>query len=602
MCGISGILFPDPGRSDSEGRLRKMQRALEHRGPDGSGTYLSPMALLAHTRLALVDLEGGVQPMSDVSGRYHLVFNGEIYNHQELRAQLGGYPFRTNSDTETLLAALLEWGEGCLPKLDGMFAFALWDSQLEQALLARDALGVKPLVYGQRDAEFVFASEAKALLAGGWQRRCDEEAIVEYIVAPAFSGVRTSMFEGLEHLPAGHRMRVGRNGAEASRPWFRYQIGREQGPDDNFDSNSDTDATALAARLQKLLRQSVNRSLRADVDVGVFLSGGLDSSLLSYLACESGPAPMAFSLRFEDPSSICYESSSIVISDDAPFVDQVVSQLGMELVHANLSRDEMLKSLPRLAAANDRIVAWEQEFGQDALARATAGRRKAVLVGDAADETHFGYFFLLAKEATQSPGALIERFGAKARCGTLAARLQKEQPLERLDEAYQNIAKAAGASFEGSIDERRRACTALIVRLWLGRLLHNGDTHTMAHGVEARVPFASIELLRFVASISPAQGMENSVEKALLRRAARGVIPDVIATRKKSALPVDPRLGSLYQRELKRLLALEPDFANHFLGVAAVHKLCETVSITETLRSQLFTLLNLLLWKQAHLA
>ncbi len=594
MCGIAGILFPKPGRSETEGRLRKMQHALAHRGPDGSGTYLSPMALLAHTRLALVDLEGGQQPMSDVSGRYHLVFNGEIYNHQELRVELGDYPFRTTSDTETLLAALIRWGEGCLPKLDGMFAFALWDSQLEQALLARDALGVKPLVYGQRDAEFVFASEAKALLAGGWQRRYDEEAVVEYIVAPAFSGVRTSMFEGLENLPAGHCICVDRNGAKASRPWFRYQIGRESG--------ADTDADALALRLQKLLRQSVKRSLRADVDVGVFLSGGLDSSLLSYLACESGAAPMAFSLRFENPSSICYENSSIVISDDVPFVDQVVSHLDMELVHAELSREEMLKRLPKLAENNDRIVAWEQEFGQDALAKAAAGRRKAVLVGDAADETHFGYFFLLGNEATRSPRTLIEGFGAQARSRTLSARLQKGQPLERLNDAYLNIAKAAGTSFEGTIDERRQACTALIVRLWLGRLLHNGDTHTMAHGVEARVPFASIDLLRFVASISPSQGMAGSVEKALLRRAAMGVIPDVIATRKKSALPVDPRLGSRYQRELKRLLALEPDFANELLDLVAVERLCETALITETVRSQLFTLVNLLLWKRAHLA
>jgi len=180
--------------------------------------------------------------------------------------------------------------------------------------------------------------------------------------------------------------------------------------------------------------------------------------------------------------------------------------------------------------------------------------------------------------------------------------LQKGQPLERLNDAYLNIAKAAGTSFEGTIDERRQACTALIVRLWLGRLLHNGDTHTMAHGVEARVPFASIDLLRFVASISPSQGMAGSVEKALLRRAAMGVIPDVIATRKKSALPVDPRLGSRYQRELKRLLALEPDFANELLDLVAVERLCETALITETVRSQLFTLVNLLLWKRAHLA
>lgn len=569
-----------------------MQRALAHRGPDGSGTHLSAKAMLAHTRLALVDLESGAQPMSDASGRYHLVFNGEIYNHQELRQQLGDYPFQTHSDTETLLAALIRWGERCLPKLDGMFAFALWDSHLGEALLARDALGVKPLVYGQNGLEFVFASEAKALLAGGWERRCDEEALIEFIVAPAFSGVRTSMFAGLEHLPAGHLMRVSSNGAEASRPWFHYQL-RE-----GTSSNSDV----LAAQLQDLLRTSTNLSLRADVDVGVFLSGGLDSSMLSYLASESAPAPMAFTLRFQDPSSIDYSGSSIVTSDDAPFVDQVVSELAMDLVPAELPQDGILPILPRLVATNDRIVAWEQEFGQDALARAAAGRRKAVLVGDAADETHFGYFFLLGEETTQSPGALLERFGASGRCATLAAPLRQQSPLARLSEEYQKISMAAGATFEGTISERRRAATALIVKLWLGRLLHNGDVHTMAHGVEARVPFASIELLRFVAGISPEQGFANSVEKALLRQAARGIIPDAIVTRKKSALPVDPRLGPMYQRELKRLLVEEADFAHYFLDVREVRRLCETTSISETLRSQLFTLVSLLLWKRTYLA
>jgi len=591
MCGIAGILFSKQDRRSTEMRLRKMQRALAHRGPDASGTYISPMAQLAHTRLALVDLESGTQPMSDASGRYHLIFNGEIYNHQELRQELGDYPFKTNSDTETLLAALVRWGENCLPKLDGMFAFALWDSHLGEALLARDALGVKPLVYGQRGMEFVFASEAKALLAGGWKRACDEEAIVEYIVAPAFSGVRTSVFEGLEHLPAGHCMRIGRDGAQASRPWFDYQIGEGAG----------ADVDAMATQLRALLRQSVTRSLRADVDVGVFLSGGLDSSLLSYLASESQPAPMAFTLRFQDPDSIDYESSSIVISDDAPFVARVASDLNMELVHADLARDEILPSLPRLAATNDRIVAWEQEIGQDALARAASGLRKAVLVGDAADETHFGYFFLLSDEATRSPLALLERFGATARAATLAEPLRKRQPLERLNEAYQNISQSSGATFEGSVAQRQRAATALIVKLWLGRLLHNGDVHTMAHGVEARVPFASIALLRFVAAVSPEQGFANSLEKSLLRSAAKGVIPRAIATRKKSALPVDPRLGPFYQRELKRLLALEPDFAHHFLDVAEVLRLCEKPSVSETLRSQLFTLLSLLLWKRAHL-
>lgn len=592
MCGIAGLLFPNGSEENAERRARLLQTALLHRGPDGRGQYIEKSAMLVHTRLALVGLESGAQPMHSQCGRYVLVFNGEIYNSPELRQRLTGYCFTTDSDTETLLASLLQWGEDALPRLEGMFAFALWDRETKEALLARDALGVKPLVYGQAGGEFVFASEAKAILASGWKRELDEEVLCEYLIAPALSGVRSSLLAGLQHLQAGHCMRVTSRGAEPSRAWFRYSIASE--PSYSRESLSDS--------LRDQLQKSVELSMRADVPVGVFLSGGLDSTLLAAMCTkDKEESTAAFTLRYEDAESIRYEDSSIVIANDLPFAELAAAELCMPLQYADVASAQVMSTLKDLAFANDRIPAWEQEIGQNALARQVRGKRKAVLVGDAADETHFGYYFLLNQRVSNSPNAFMERFGASERERCLSERLRAQAPLRRLDSEYRTLAADAGTSFDHGDQEAQRATTALIVTLWLGRLLHNGDIHTMAQGVEARVPFANMGVLRVAQEVCASQGLANNVEKAILRKVAASMVSESVLARKKSALPVEARLGRSYQQELRRLLALESDFAHHVFDVPHVLKLCSADRVDETLRSQLFTMLAALHWKRAHL-
>ena len=198
-----------------------MQRRLRHRGPDGAGLHEGPHVALAATRLALVDLPGGAQPMSSADGRWTIVYNGEIYNHAELRAELRDrFPFRTRSDTEVALAAACVWGAEGLARLNGMFAFFLWDAKDERGFAARDALGIKPFVYRATSDHFAFASEAKALLND--RPRAQLDALLEYVVAPYFSGVKRPLFEGLEYLPAGHWLDVSREGIRIP----RREIGR----------------------------------------------------------------------------------------------------------------------------------------------------------------------------------------------------------------------------------------------------------------------------------------------------------------------------------------------------------------------------------------
>ncbi len=590
MCGIGGILFSDQGLVH---RLTLMQAAMGHRGPDDQGIFVSEEAGLAHTRLALLDLEGGRQPRVDPSGRYALVFNGEIYNHQELRAQLRDFDFRTGSDAETLLAAWMRWGQGCLPRLQGMFAFVIWDGRLRRAFAARDALGVKPLVYAVSGQEVVFASEARAILAQGHAARVDEEALVEVVVAPAFSGVRRSMFEGIRHLPAGCLMNVDQRGVRVERWWEPRFCGAPEVDDDE-----------LAARLRGALERGVERAMRADVPVGIFLSGGLDSTALAAIAARhcAGQALAAFTIRFEDHDQIGYRGDAIVVSDDAPFAEAAAEALGLELIRVVATQRELSEAVARVAAQNDRVPAWEQELSQDALARAARGRRKAVLVGDAADETHFGYFFLLDDAVNRSPLALIERFGARQRAAFLSERLRRDHdPLRALPLTYQRLVEAEGYSFDGPPEARVQAVSCLVRQLWLGRLLHNGDAHTMAHGVEARVPFADLEVLACAQATAPSQGWRGGVEKHTLRQAVAPLLPAAIATRRKSALPRDPRLGRLYQEALREVAAAEGDFVRQYLDAAQIEGLSSKPDLSDNERATAFTLLALLHWKRHHL-
>jgi len=595
MCGIAGVVYPTEGSEAAVGRATAMQLALVHRGPDSRDLWAGEDCVLAHTRLAIIDLEHGQQPMTDASGRYVVVFNGEIYNHLELRAEIGDrYPFGTTSDTETLLAAYTVWGDACVDRLNGMFAFFVWDRMARTGFAARDALGVKPFVYSARGGELVFASEAKAILAQARQRPAlDMEALVEGFVVPGFSGVRTSMFEGIEHLPAGHQLHVTPDSLTVS-AWFRHDLA----PDTDL---SAADVDALAGQLRDAFEAGVSRSLLADVPLGVFLSGGLDSTAITWVASRRATDPLkAFSIRFEDHANVDFGGSRIVVGDDDPYAAEVARLLSIDLEPVEVRQQEVVPLLDRLARVDDRLLVWEQEYVQYALAGATVRDRKVALVGDTADEQHFGYFWFLDDAINESPRALIELFGADLRAGCLSKEVQAAfRPLERLPAAYEELAAEAGYRF-GSRAERIQATSYLVLTLWLGRLLHNGDIMTMAHGLEARVPFSDRELMRIAETVPPGVGFAAGEEKALLRRAVRRFVPDSVFNRRKSALPRDPRMGPLYQEALRRTLDEDEGFAKSFFDVAELSRLCEVPAPTDIERMVLFSALALLHWQRIY--
>lgn len=584
MCGIVGVIdFARPA-AVHEPVVRRMVAALHHRGPDAQGTWLGRHAALGHARLVLLDRAGGAQPMHDPTGRHVLVYNGEVYNHAELRQELRErWEFRTRSDAEVVLAALAVWGEAALPRLDGMFALAWWDEHARAGLLARDRLGVKPLCYEPGPDGVRFASEAKALVATRPGRpRANVGALLEVLAAPCLSGA-TPAFEGLRYLQPGELLRIDRTGL-CAHTWAPLTIA------------ADRDDAALVPELRAAVEAAVQRSLRGDVPVGVFLSGGLDSTLVAALAARHAPAPpRTVSIAFEGQADYDYARSRIVVSDDTPFARLAAEQLGLPHAWVHVPTASIEATLPELARCDDAVPAWEQQLAQHHLARAAARHDRAMLVGDAADETHYGYHFLLDDDATRSPLALLRRFPSVPIHPDHGPDVQA-----RLAEGFGALQAAHG---HVGTDRRARilATTWLVLRRWLPRLLHNGDVHTMASSLEARVPFADTALVDLALRVDPDLAYARGQEKALLRQAAVGLVPEAIRLRRKSALPKDQRAAAAYKAVVRRCLDEDPRLPAALCDLPAVRTLLEPRRpLDEGERAIVFRVAALACWQRAY--
>ncbi|GEP43850.1 asparagine synthase (glutamine-hydrolyzing) [Brevifollis gellanilyticus] len=588
MCAIAGILdfssTADP--SASAGKVRHMISRLRHRGPDDEGYIQSGPCTLGAARLAQIDRAGGAQPMRSPDDRYAIVLNGEIHNHRALRAELSlHWHFTTRSDTEVLLAAFATWGREALRRLNGMFAFFIWDAQTHRGFAARDCLGVKPFVWmPQPQGGFAFASEAKALLhLLPSSPVANEEAILEHLVAPCFSGVRTSMFAGMHHLQPGHWLSVDRHGIQQGE-WSRYDLHRA----------TELSADELVPAMHDLLPKAIERTLDADAPAAVLLSGGLDSTLVAALAKQHG-VTQAYTISFEGQDAFDYAKALMVKSDDLPCSIEAASDIGLQHRIVPVSRASLADDMRTLALQNDALPAWEQELAQHHLAKALAADgHRAVLVGDAADETHYGYGFMLDDQSISHPGKLLARFGSPP----LNAEMQ--QRAAHIPHDLTSMMREAGHADQTRAD-RLRGITHLITRLWLPRLLHNGDIHMMAHGVEARVPLADTDLLDLAVRVHPELALKDGVEKSLLREAARGLMPEAARVRRKSSLSKDDGSATVLKSEALHALDASADFLFHWLDLPALRQMCSPhYELAEMQRALLFRIICLHHWAAAY--
>ena len=561
MCGINGILRIDPQAPpvDVEEAFRTRER-MTSRGPDGAGLWTDPAGdiVLGHRRLSIIDLsDAGLQPMASADGRYQIVFNGEIYNYRELRATLAhGYPFRSHSDTEVILALFAREGVAGLERLRGMFAFAIWDVQERRLLLARDPNGIKPLYYSADGAYFRFASQVKALIAGGAiPTRTDPAGLCGFLLWGSVPEPWT-IHEAIKALPAGHLLWVGREGMKQPEPLSRPSEGTRQAPD------------LLAA-----IEESVAAHLVSDVPVAVFLSAGLDSGMVAALARRHlAEPPVTITLRFREFAG--------TIDDEGPLAAEVARTLGTRHVERWVSRDEFLAGWSDVLAAMDQPSIDGVNTYWVCKAAREAGV-KVALSGLGGDELLGGYpsfrdvpsWHRWVRLACRLPGlaSLWPRLSRRVSTtrpklpglmqygSTLAGAyflrrglfLPEELPgLLGRDVAAAGLAAhdpvvAAGQVLDGRTPDAWEAVHALETRLYLrNQLLRDSDWASMAHSVELRVPFVDAQLQGAAAASGFALPRQAGKRGVAERLAAE--LPPAIVRRRKTGFrtPAGAWLGS----------------------------------------------------------
>ena len=363
---LSGRPIADLGR-----RLEVMNELQAHRGPEGDSTWKHDRGHVgfAHRRLKIIDLATGDQPIGDGAGSW-ISYNGEIYNYIELRAELGGSQFRTTSDTEVALRAYQRWGTDCVNHFRGMFAFSLWDERTQTLFCARDRFGIKPFYYAEVDGVFYFASEIKALLPFLPAVETDVEGLKDYLCFQFCLGGKT-MFKGVKELPPGHLLTVQNGRVTVSRYWEVY-----------YQADFNHTAGYFETAIQDLMAESVALHLRADVPVGAYLSGGLDSSIVASLAVENGGAGfLAFTGRFgNDPAY-----------DESGYAREMAKWKGFEILDVDISADDFVNSIEKVIYHLDYPVAGPGSFPQYLVSALAAKHRKVVLGGQGGDEIFGGY-------------------------------------------------------------------------------------------------------------------------------------------------------------------------------------------------------------------
>lgn len=381
MCGIAGIFHID-GAPASNVLLKRMTDAIAHRGPDGEGHYVDGDLGLGHRRLAIIDLsEAGHQPMATEDGRYVIAYNGEVYNFSELRIELEaiGHRFHSRTDSEVVLKALAQWGDKALSRFNGMFAFALWDKRERRLMLARDRYGIKPLYYAWVGSTLLFGSEIKAILASGLYRtHMDKEGLLEYLTFQNFFTDRT-LFEGVRLLPAGSSLTFSAHNAKSVSPAQYWDF--------NFSEPGKVhDEREYIEELDRLLVQAVSRQLVSDVDVGAYLSGGLDSGTVTALAARQLPYIKSFTCGFD-----LHSASGVELSyDEREMAEHMSYVFKTEHYEMVLKAGDMERVMPKLAwhLEEPRVG---QSYPNYYVARLASKFVKVVLSGTGGDEIFAGY-------------------------------------------------------------------------------------------------------------------------------------------------------------------------------------------------------------------
>jgi len=621
MCGIAGFvtLHPPP---EAAAILERMTASLLHRGPDDAGYYPGPLAFLGHRRLSIIDLSGGHQPMKSEDGSHWITYNGEIFNHASLRPALknAGHRYSSRSDTETVLHAFEEHGPECLKLFRGMFSFAIWNRGRRRLFCARDRLGIKPFYYFWDGSLFAFASEIKALLEHpAIPARLEEEVLPEYLAFGYISEERT-LFRGIRKLMPGHHLTLDLAAASprlsVERYWDVPSTGADPGPDEH----------EWIEETRRRLEDTVEMRLMSDVPLGIFLSGGLDSSAIAAIVKRKTSGPVkTFAVGYRETSF-----------SELGYAAQVARAIGTEHRETVIGMPDFFNALPRLIWHEDEPMAWPSSVSLYFVSLLASREVKVVLTGEGSDELFGGYeryrWNLINHRAARyysilpgglrsfinnqvaSSGMLTARFRRRLRHTVLGRDASIESLL--LDNFYaafsaadQNrlLGSSPGSAYRNYLsywNARPRSGTLsrmLYVdqKTYLVELLMKQDQMSMAASIESRVPFLDHEFVEFAARIPDNLKIHGASQKYVLKRAVEDLLPHDIVYRQKMGFPT-PLRQWLLTRQAEPLYAalLDPNgFVASFLQVAEVETLIRRHRArVEDGADRIWRLLNLQIW------
>jgi len=583
MCGICGVFFTDRDWRVPANTLADMNCRIAHRGPDDEGFFVEDNVGLAMRRLSIIDVRTGHQPISNENQDVWIVYNGEIYNHAELRKGLEakGHRYRTNSDTETIVHLYEEYGRDCVKHLRGMFAFAIWDRRKRMLFAARDRLGIKPFYYRWDGKAFLFGSEIKAILAyPGVKARFNRETLAEYLAFGYITGPQT-MFRGIQKLMPGHILELAEQGEpRIERYWdLTPEVDAEPRPREYY-----------VKTYREMLEAAVGSHLMSDVPLGMFLSGGLDSSAVAALATKiRGDRIQTFAVGYGEEAF-----------SELRYAREVAEHIRSDHREVRLSREEFFDSLPRLIWHEDEPIVWPSSVSLYFVARLARESVTVVLTGEGSDETLAGYtryawtllnarldhvYRSLTPEGLR--GVVRKAIHASPLGGTLHRKLDHTFLMrdgnswpsfyydnffsafsapEQAELLTPDALAAAGDAYAGSMNAWERSRGDLLHRLlyadihsYLVELLMKQDQMSMAASIESRVPFLDHVLVEFTATIPRQYSIQGMAGKFVLKQAVEDLLPSSIIYRKKMGFPTpwDYWLAGPKLHELERML-LEP--------------------------------------------
>ena len=534
MCGIAGMIGWEGSMEDQASILKAMQSTLRRRGPDQSGLHIDAPAALVHTRLCVVDLENGKQPMRYSQGNeeYVLVYNGELYNTSELRTELEslGHSFLGHSDTEVLLRAYVEWKEGCVNRLNGIFAFAVWEKHERRLYIARDRIGVKPFFYTIKNDVFLFASEIKALLAHPLVKpEIDAHSIAEIMLIGPGRTPGCGVFRGIEELPPAACGFFDHNGLRVRKYW-------------KLEDREHTDTFAQTAeKVRALVIDSIERQLVSDVPVGTFLSGGLDSSVISSVANsyfrKTGEELNTFSVDYRDNERY-FHASKFQPNSDGAFTQRMNRHLGAKHHRILLDTEDLVEALYAAVDARDLPGMADVDSSLLLFCKKVKEHVTVALSGECADEIFGGYPWYRDKEIRERDGFPWAQSTAY-RAGFLTPEFAENiDAFCYVDARYrETVAETPVLPGTSSLERRMKEMMNLNLQWFMQTLLDRKDRMSMYSGLEVRVPFCDYRIAEYLYAVPWEMKDYRDQEKGLLRMAMRDILPEEVLWRKKSPYP-----------------------------------------------------------------